>query len=48
MRNTGVYDAAPLMELKCNHLVVSISGSSFASSALPAALLHASDEQQVG
>jgi hypothetical protein len=28
MSNTGVYDADPWKELKCNKLVVSVSGSS--------------------
>jgi hypothetical protein len=37
MRNTGVYDAAALKELKCNQLVVSISGSSLHH---PLCLLH--------
>jgi hypothetical protein len=35
--NTGVYDADPWKELKCNNLVVSVSGSSLHH---PLCLLH--------
>jgi hypothetical protein len=37
VRNTGVYIATPLKELKCNQLVVSISVSSLHN---PLCLLH--------
>jgi hypothetical protein len=37
MSNTGVYDGDPWKELKCNKLVVSVSGSSLHH---PLCLLH--------
>jgi hypothetical protein len=48
MRNTRVYNATPWKELKCKALGVAILGSWFHHPLCPSALLHPSDEQQVG
>jgi hypothetical protein len=48
MRNTRVYNATPWRELKCKTLGVAIPGSWFHHPLCPTALLHPTDEQQVG